>query len=79
MSVLSESTIEGARPYIRRVKERVKSHERMAPHDISVSIGMAEFDRASMKSIEDIIHAADADMYRAKAIRARESKRAASP
>ncbi|MCG6957907.1 MAG: diguanylate cyclase [Gemmatimonadetes bacterium] len=75
VSVLSNSTIEGATLYSRRVRERVASDDLLARYGITVSSGLAEFDRASMKSTEDIIHAADADMYRAKAARKMSSGR----
>jgi GGDEF domain-containing protein len=41
----------------------------MAPRGVTVSTGVAEFDRQSMNTMDDVIHAADADMYRAKSQR----------
>ena len=52
--------------------------EIMGEYGITVSIGIAEFDRASMTTSDDLIQAADMDMYSAKAHRG-EQKRAASP
>lgn len=76
VSVLSESNLDGARLYIHRVGERVRDDALLGPNGITVSIGLAEFDRATMRTTDDIIQAADTDMYRAKAIRVQESKRA---
>ncbi len=66
IAILSDSHIDGARLYVRRVTERVASDPIMAPLGVTVSSGLAEFDRASMKTMDDIIHAADSDMYRRK-------------
>ncbi len=69
MSVLSESHTDGARSYVHRVKERLDSDAILGEYGVSVSIGLAEFDPASMKSTADVIQAADMDMYSAKGIR----------
>lgn len=69
VSVLSESHMDGARLYVRRVADRMATDPIMAEYGVTVSMGLAEFDRASMKNMEDVIQAADADMYRVKANR----------
>ncbi len=69
ISVLSESTIEGARIYVERVAERVAEDPVLAPAGITVSHGLATFDREAMRRPDDIIHAADADLYRQKGMR----------
>ncbi len=69
VSVLSESHMDGARLYVDRVTHRVENDPVMSEYGITVSIGLAEFDRASMKSMEDVIQAADMDMYSVKAKR----------
>ncbi len=79
VSILSESHMDGARLYVKRVTDRVASDAVMAGHGVTVSIGLAEFDRASMKTPEDVMHAADADMYRTKGLRQKKGRRAASP
>ena len=66
MSVLSESHADGARFYVHRVKERLGADAILGEYGITVSIGLAEFDPASMKSTADVIQAADMDMYSAK-------------
>lgn len=79
VSILSESHMDGARLYVRRVSDRVASDGMLSEHGITISIGLAEFDRASMKTMEDVMQAADADMYRSKGMREKKSRRAASP
>lgn len=73
VSVLSETDLEGARHFVERVEERVAERvaesETLAKFGISISIGCAEFDPDSMASVNDILRAADADMYDAKAKR----------
>lgn len=69
VSVLSESHMDGARLYVSRVSDRMATDPIMTEYGVTVSMGLAEFDRASMKNMEDVIQAADADMYRVKATR----------
>ena len=66
MSVLSESRADGAHFYVHRVKGRLDSDAILGEYGVSVSIGLAEFDPASMKSTADVIQAADMNMYSAK-------------
>jgi diguanylate cyclase (GGDEF)-like protein len=77
VSILSDTGMDGARPYIKRVVDRVAHDPIMSSMGVSTSIGLAEFDRASMKTMDDIISAADADMYRVKAKR-QKARRASS-
>ncbi|HEX9887442.1 MAG TPA: sensor domain-containing diguanylate cyclase [Longimicrobiales bacterium] len=69
IAVLSESTAEGAEPYVRRVQVRVGADPILSPANITVSCGLAEFDPEHMSSMEDIIHAADDGLYARKAER----------
>lgn len=69
VSVLSETGIEGARQYVERVHRAVAENETLAGFGISISIGCAEFDPDQMASVNDILRAADADMYEAKSQR----------
>ena len=78
VSVLSESHMDGARLYVRRVTERVAEDPILGEYGITVSIGIAEFDRATMKSMKDVIQAADMDMYSAKADRPGQRKAAST-
>ncbi len=78
VSVLSDADLDGARLYIKRVVDRVRKDPILGPTGVSVSIGLAEFDRASMKTTDDIVSAADSDMYRVKARRQKNRRAAAS-
>ena len=69
VSVLSVTHMDGARLYVDRVSDRIDNDPIMGQHGVAVSMGLAEFYRASMKSMEDVIQAADMDMYSVKAQR----------
>lgn len=69
VSVLSETGIEGARNYAERVEKGVREDETLSKFGITLSIGAAEFDPDTMASVNDVLRAADADMYDAKARR----------
>ncbi len=71
VAVLSDSHLAGARLYAQRVEERVAEDILMRSYGVTVSIGLAEFDNVSMKTTDDMIQAADADMYRCKNRRSR--------
>ena len=49
-------------------------NETLAKFGISMSIGCAEFDTGTMASVNDVLRAADADMYEAKSRRHADSK-----
>ena len=66
VSAMSESDAEGARHFVERVVERVRTDETMSQFDITISVGVAEFDPDSMATMNDILRAADADMYHVK-------------
>jgi len=78
VSILSDADMDGARLYIHRVTARVATDPIMGEKGVTVSIGMAEFDRSSMKTMDDVIQAADTDMYRVKALRQKERQAASS-
>ncbi len=69
VSVLSETHMEGARQYVERVSQRVKEDPILSQYGVTVSSGLAEFDRTSMKSMEELLQAADLDMYASKSQR----------
>ena len=71
VSVLSESTVGGARIYVSRVKARVARDPILASAPITASTELAAFDREDMKTPEDIIRAADAELYGMKGERHR--------
>ena len=67
VSVLSDAGMEGVEHYAERVTERVKTDETLSRFGISISVGGAEFDAESMATVNDVLRAADADMYDRKA------------
>lgn len=73
VSVLSETGIEGARHFVERVEECIRVDETLGKFDISISIGCAAFDPETMASVNDVLRAADADMYENKAKRQAEA------
>ena len=77
VSVLSDSGLDGARQYIARVQSALTRSPVLTPHSVSVSMGVAEFDDDEMRSVDDLLRAADMDMYRVKAAR-RSAQKAAS-
>lgn len=74
VSVLSDSRMEGARLYTKRVAERVQADPLLSRYGVTVSSGLASFDRGTMKSGQDLLKQADLDLYRHKAHRPRASQ-----
>lgn len=74
VSVLSETGLEGARHFVERIQSRISENEVLTKFGISISVGCAAFDPDSMASVNDVLRAADADMYDAKAQRHQEMK-----
>jgi diguanylate cyclase (GGDEF)-like protein len=70
ISILSDTDREGAEHYVRRIREHIAADAVMGPLNITVSTGLAVFDPESMRTTEDVVRAADEDMYRSKAARA---------
>jgi diguanylate cyclase (GGDEF)-like protein len=66
VSVLSDTSLEGARLHAARVAEQVAKHPALGPHGIGVTSGVAVF-VPGMENVRDLIRAVDEDMYRAKA------------
>ena len=79
VSILSDSRMEGARLYVNRVRERVGADSVLSRYQVAVSAGLAAFEPARMTSGEDLLAAADADLYRHKAERPRGSSRRPYP
>ncbi len=71
VSVLTDIPREGAVSHARRVANRVAAHPVLARYGLTVSFGLAEFDPDGMTEVEDLIRAADEDLYRAKLSRGR--------
>ena len=69
MSILSESTLDGALTYVTRVEERMGTDPILGPAHITASTGLAAFNPETMKTVEDIIQAADTELYKNKGTR----------
>jgi len=65
VAVLADTDAEGARSHALRVATAVARDETLRQHRITLSYGIAVFD-PSMETGEDLIRAADRDLYRAK-------------
>jgi len=70
VAALTDTTADGIRAYVERVSRRVKTDETLAKFGIHVSAGIAAFDPDEMATVNDLLRAADADMYAQKAERA---------
>lgn len=66
VSVLSDSSVEGAREYVARVHERMEAEPVFSENGITVSTGIAPFDPEKMTSMTDLIQAADRQLYQEK-------------
>jgi len=69
VSILSDTDPAGAELYVRRIRERMTEDPIMSPLGITASVGVSSFDPETMRTQEDVIHAADEDMYRSKSAR----------
>lgn len=72
VSVLTDIPREGAVSHARRVANRVAAHPVLSRYGLTVSFGLAEFDPVHMFEVEDLIQAADEDLYRSKLSRGRD-------
>jgi len=71
IAVLSGADEGGAEGYVGRVKKRVQDDATLSSFGIEVSCGIAAFDPATMREMDDIVRAADDEMYREKGSRSR--------
>ena len=69
VSVLTEISRRGAKIHVSRVLRRVEADPGLVRYGVTVSFGIAEFDPSTMVEPEDLIQAADEDLYRAKSRR----------
>jgi diguanylate cyclase (GGDEF)-like protein len=63
VAVLSDTDLPGVRHFVERVREHVVGDETLSKFGVSVSAGCAVFDEDTMSTAEDVLHAADADLY----------------
>ncbi len=66
ISILTELPREGAELHAHRVVSRVQEDPELSRHGVTVSYGIGEFDPATMFEVEDLVRAADAQLYQAK-------------
>jgi diguanylate cyclase (GGDEF)-like protein len=66
ITVLTDVPRTGAEKHARRIELRVASHPELSKHGLTVSYGVAEFDPIKMFEVEDLVLAADRDLYRVK-------------
>jgi diguanylate cyclase (GGDEF)-like protein len=69
VSILSDTEAGGAELYVSRIRERIAEDPIMSPLGITASVGVASFNPDTMRTQEDVIHAADEAMYRTKTAR----------
>jgi len=79
ISILTELPRDGAELHAHRVVDRVREDPELARYGVSVSYGIGEFDPATMFEVEDLVRAADAQLYQAKVERGRGSPPHRSP
>jgi diguanylate cyclase (GGDEF)-like protein len=71
ITVLTDISREGAESHAQRVTNRLAAHPEMARYGVTASVGIGEFDPVTMLEVEDVIRAADQDLYRSKPGRGR--------
>lgn len=69
VSVLADTEATGGRLHAERIAQRVAENPTLSSHGMSVSFGIACFRHGEMETVEDLIRAADQDLYRRKAAR----------
>jgi diguanylate cyclase (GGDEF)-like protein len=76
VAVLTDTTVDGVRGYLERVKTSAAANETLGKFGVHVSAGVAEFIPEEMATVNDLLRSADADMYRDKASRSAVGRRA---
>lgn len=66
ISILTELPRVGAELHAHRVVSRVQEDPELSHYGVSVSYGIGEFDPATMFEVEDLVKAADSQLYQAK-------------
>lgn len=72
ISVLTEIRHDGAVLQAERVVQRIQKDPELVRHGVTVSYGIAEFDPSNMFEGEDLVKAADVNLYQAKVRRGRD-------
>lgn len=68
ISVLTDSSDEGAAQYVERVRGRVRTEPLLSAGNVKITWGIGAFDSETMSDSNDLIEAADADFYRRKEV-----------
>jgi diguanylate cyclase (GGDEF)-like protein len=71
ITVLTDISREGAESHAQRVTNRLAAHPELARYRVTASVGIGEFDPLTMFEVEDVIRAADQDLYHSKVSRVR--------
>jgi diguanylate cyclase (GGDEF)-like protein len=71
ISVLTEIPVDGAVIHAGRVIKRVMNDPDLSRYGVTVSYGIGEFDSSTMFEVEDLVKAADDELYRSKVKRGR--------
>jgi len=69
ISILTELPREGAELHAHRVMARVQEDPELSKYGLTVSYGIGEFDSTTMFQVEDLVKAADAQLYKSKTAR----------
>jgi diguanylate cyclase (GGDEF)-like protein len=77
VAALTDTSRDGIKAYVERVTNRVDEDPTLGKFGIGVSAGTAQFDPDNMATVNDLLRAADADMYEQKARRAADRRTAA--
>lgn len=72
LSILTELPHDGALVHAERVVERTLGDPELSKYGVTVSFGIGEFDSATMTDANDLIRAADENLYRSKVKRRQE-------
>jgi diguanylate cyclase (GGDEF)-like protein len=79
ITVLTDVPRGGAESHATRVENRVAAHPELSKYGLTVSYGIAEFDPIKMFEVEDLVQAADQDLYRAKEARGKKADPPSEP
>jgi diguanylate cyclase (GGDEF)-like protein len=66
VSVLSDISQEGAELHASRIQARVAADPKLSGYGVSVSFGVSRFDDSTMSETEDLVRAADQNLYQSK-------------
>jgi len=75
ISILTEIPLDGAIIHAGRVVERVRKDPLLSRYGVTCSFGIGEFDPATMFEVEDLVKAADDQLYASKVKRGRAASR----